>query len=56
MSFVASTGSSKKRSSKYFVLGTLLFGGLALMIVKIIKQKEDESEDMNRSGISVPLE
>ena len=35
---------------------TLLVGLLALMIVKMFKQKEEESEDYHRSGISVPHE
>jgi len=46
----------KRQKRKHFVFGTVIFGILAMVVVKIIKMKEDKSESFRRSGVSVPLE
>jgi|JI9StandDraft_2_1071091.scaffolds.fasta_scaffold1017624_1 hypothetical protein len=46
----------KKQKKQYFIIGTLLFGVISMILIKIIKRKEEESEDFHRSGVLVPLE
>lgn len=48
--------SHKQNKRKYFILGTIVFGLIAMALVRVIKNKEEESEDFHRSGMLVPLE
>jgi hypothetical protein len=46
----------RRQKRKYFIFGTIIFGILAMIIVKILKKKEEKSDWFHRSGVSIPLE